>query len=472
MAGVDWHDFERVKSCSRPSLTLSIFSILGALITNAPAAGIILEKDRPWSTSVTKIVPFTTERGHGAYDSGYKSYFNDKNGKVLSIDNNLIAGIVTFPDAAEFQNITQELSLLPLRSKQADLETVVAKVPGTRPYLAPQIAALENQIARFKSGERKINGKWLTASEYQKLQADTAAAQATAKAQAERRIAEQKAAEEKQRAEQKALEEKRAAEEKTAERERAEKEEKATVDLKQSNEQFETAEKRAAESYQRSPKATLSGQVFVSTRGGESVKLGAVQISLFARDAMDILLAGLKKYADFKIQQAGASLEVVKVAREQADADVREAAAQERAAFDTYLKSIGTNDSATAKQAHDAAKEAANNAREAASNLSSQYFKVIGNVDFYYSGAFYFAYLRSPIQTAETDADGKFVIEIPPTGAFVIAAQDKRRVWQDTERYYWLQPVSLEGRQQRVQNLSNSNLTSATGTSSLVLTKD
>ena len=74
---------------------------------------------------------------------------------------------------------------------------------------------------------------------------------------------------------------------------------------------------------------------------------------------------------------------------------------------------------------------------------------------FYFSGAFYFAFLQSPIQTAETDADGKFVIEIPKTGAFVIAAQAERSVGEETERYYWLQPVSLEGQSQRVQNLTN-----------------
>ena len=57
------------------------------------------------------------------------------------------------------------------------------------------------------------------------------------------------------------------------------------------------------------------------------------------------------------------------------------------------------------------------------------------------------------------------------SGRFVIAAQAERSVGNYTERYYWLQPVSLESGQ-RIQNLSNNNLTSATGTSSLVLTKD
>ena len=149
--------------------------------------------------------------------------------------------------------------------------------------------------------------------------------------------------------------------------------------LKRLHEQFEAVEKRAAQEYESSARGMLSGQVFVSTQGGENFKLGAVQVSLFARDAIDALLAGLKAYVDD---------------------------------------------------------------------------------------------LGSPIQTAETDADGKFVIEIPKAGAFVIAAQARRSIREKTERYYWLQPVSLEGQQQRVQNLSNNNLTSTTGTSSLILTTD
>jgi hypothetical protein len=53
-----------------------------------------------------------------------------------------------------------------------------------------------------------------------------------------------------------------------------------------------------------------------------------------------------------------------------------------------------------------------------------------------------------------------------------LQAQAKGSVGQETETYYWLQPISLEGQPQHTQNLSNNNLTNATGTSSLVLTQD
>jgi hypothetical protein len=364
----------RVKSIPRFIVALYIFSI-PALIGNARAAGIIIEKEVLRSGSVYKVVPFTTEGGH----DGFKSYFTDKNGKTLTIDNASIIKIVSFPD---IQNLTDEATLTSLRAKKADLEHVSAEVPSTKPYIAPQVAAIERQITRFLSGERMVNREWFTGPEYQKMQAD-------AKAYEEKRRAEAEAARERYLTELKAAEEKRIEEEKVAERERAEKARKAAEALKRLHERFEAAEEQAARDYERSARGTLSGQVFVSTRGGENFKLGAVQVALFARDAIDTLLTGLQAYMD---------------------------------EFNFGEK----------------------------------------------SGHFYFSHLGSPIETAETDADGKFVIEIPKTRAFVIAAQARRSVGDTTERYYWLQPVSLEGRQQRVQNLSNNNLTSTTGGPSLI----
>jgi len=197
-----------------------------------------------------------------------------------------------------------------------------------------------------------------------------------------------------------AAEKKRIEAQQSAERERAEKEKNAEADLNQSRVEFQAAEQRASQAYQTAKKGTVAGQVFVSSRGGENFKLGAVEVGLFARDAVDALVAGLKTYADIKIQE--------------------------------------------------------------------QKWRRV----FFYSGSFYFSYLQSPIRTAETDADGKFVMEVPKSGRFVIAAQAKRSVGNETEEYYWLQPVSLEGQQQLNQNLTNNNLTSTPGSSSLIHTAD
>ena len=63
--------------------------------------------------------------------------------------------------------------------------------------------------------------------------------------------------------------------------------------LTKAGQEFETAEMRAQHAYEGSEKGTLSGQIFVTTKGRENVKLGASQVSLFARDAVDTLMSGI-----------------------------------------------------------------------------------------------------------------------------------------------------------------------------------
>ena len=196
----------------------------------------------------------------------------------------------------------------------------------------------------------------------------------------------------------------------------------------------------------------------MSTKGGENFKLGAVEVALFARDAIDVLVAGLRTYADIKIQQLRPSVDAAKSTYTQADV-------AKSAAYQMSLNSIGKPDFQAADRAWQEATRVYDKARD-------EYFKIGAELRVYFSGAFYFGFLGFPIQRVETDADGKFVIQIPESGRFVIAAQAKRSVGDSTERYYWLQPTSLEGQQQLTQNLSNNNLTSTTGTSSLIHTKD
>jgi hypothetical protein len=257
-----------------------------------------------------------------------------------------------------------------------------------------------------------------------------------------------------------AAEEKQIEEQKAAERGRAEKEKNAEADLKRSVEEFQAAEQSASKAYGSAAKGTLSGQVFVSTAGGENVKLGAVQIGLFARDAIDALLPVVKKYADFKIQELRRSVAEAKAAEDQAEAS-------QKAAWEALTGAIlgGRGD-------YEAKREASDRATTAAAAALRQHLEMKEQLKVCYSGGFYLALLQSPIRTAETDADGKFVIEVPKTGPFVIAAQAQRRTLETTERYYWLQPVSLEGQQQLTQNLSNNDLTSTTGSSSLIHTQD
>jgi hypothetical protein len=173
---------------------------------------------------------------------------------------------------------------------------------------------------------------------------------------------------------------------------------------------------------------------------------------------IDALLPAMKKYADYKIQQLSGAVAEAKAAQDQAEANQKTAS--------------GAVTQAIRKGRRDYRGAEERDAIQAVAIARQQYSEINDKLNYCYSGGFYFAALQSPIHAAETDAEGKFVIEVPRTGRFVIAAQARRSVGDYTEHYYWLQPVSLEGQQQLTQNLSNNNLTSTTGTSSLVLTKD
>ena len=251
------------------------------------------------------------------------------------------------------------------------------------------------------------------------------------------------------------MEEKRIQEQKAAEQQRQQ----AEADLKQAEEEFQAAERRSGNADQNAAKGTLSGQVFVSTEGGENFKLGAVKVGLFARDAIDGLVAKLKKSADYKIQQLRGPVAEAKAAQDQAEASYT-------AASNAVTQAIRAN------KDYKAAEDAQGAALDAKFAASRRYSEMNEELSFCYSGGFYFGFLQSAIRTAETDAEGRFVIEVPRTGGFVIAAEGMRRVMEHTEHYYWLQPVSLEGQQQLTQNLSNNNLTNAAGSSSLIHTRD
>jgi hypothetical protein len=234
--------------------------------------------------------------------------------------------------------------------------------------------------------------------------------------------------------------------------------------------QFQTAELRVQHAYQRSEKGTLTGQVFIATKGAENMKLGAVSVSLFDGDAIDNLLGGLSAFASAKSRQL--QLDIVRAqtmeqqaatALERAQAAKEEAEAKAEKSHELFRRGLPLSDGARMqvdadKQALSEAKEILDSARSTALGASAERRSLLAMQAYYHSPSFYFSYLSYPIQTAETDAEGRFVLQLPLTGGFVIAAQAGRSAGTQWESYYWLQPVSLNGQQQGVQNLSNSNV--------------
>jgi hypothetical protein len=253
--------------------------------------------------------------------------------------------------------------------------------------------------------------------------------------------------------------------------------------LTKKGEQFAAAKVQATHAYQNSEKGTLSGQIFVATNARDNIKLGAQYIALFPYDGVNILLAGLHEFAGVKadllqidISAAQEEEEQAKLAEraaasavEQAKAAVEQADRTERRDRELYRTGIGSSDGVTAINAAreagvaarkdlDAARKAENRARDAANTARRKIDSLSEEQAYYYSDDFWFSLLQSPIQTAETDAEGKFELQLPRIGKWVIAAHGQRMTRNRIESYYWLQPVSLDGQNKRVQNLNNNNL--------------
>ena len=177
-------------------------------------------------------------------------------------------------------------------------------------------------------------------------------------------------------------------------------------------------------------------------------------MQLYAFENTEKLMAGLRRYARIQLRQNGADLDAAKAAYEQATA------AQE-AAFDLHLKSILDEQN---KANYESARKSATAARERYEKLRNKlvlnrvrillFFRLLCSADFCGNRCGWKIYHSSAERGQVCDP----------------AAHAKRHLIGDIEQYYWLQPVSMDGESQRVQNFSNNNLTSTPGTSSMVHT--
>lgn len=88
------------------------------------------------------------------------------------------------------------------------------------------------------------------------------------------------------------------------------------------------------------------------------------------------------------------------------------------------------------------------------------------------SGRYFLGDLPPALATAQTDASGDFVIEVPRKGRFVLAAYAQRYVLGTTEEYCWLMRLPDDARAGAKVLLSNETLTTAESPLSLVHTKE
>lgn len=188
----------------------------------------------------------------------------------------------------------------------------------------------------------------------------------------------------------------------------------------------------------------LHGQVFIVTQGGESIKLALTEIKLYKPSDIELAKAEYREANDER-QEAFKRREEELLKRR-----------------DNFRQELDALKQTYAVQGEDSP--------ELRGKIADLQIKVEGaqidtaqlNKDKQKDDSLFFQHLQNPFATATTDADGKFDISVPANERFAIAAMNHRRVGGDTEKYFWLVWVSLDGQGSKTLMLSNRNLITGT----------
>ena len=196
-------------------------------------------------------------------------------------------------------------------------------------------------------------------------------------------------------------------------------------------------------------KASVSGQVFIVTKGGENIKLGSIHVYLYSEEGTEAIVGPL-------VDQALAGIKRIKPTMDAQYATCK----QLKATLDDYKANgvpNGTDLDAFGSKAE---------------NAFTQYRNTLSSYYFYFSQTYYTKALPTPLADAQTDADGKFIIQIPKTGSWVLEAEGERKVVKDTEAYLWITKVTRDMIDKGQVFLNNENLSTSDSSNSLVKTMD
>jgi hypothetical protein len=192
----------------------------------------------------------------------------------------------------------------------------------------------------------------------------------------------------------------------------------------------------------------LSGQVFIVTEGAVNFKLGLVEVTAIPQK--DVLAFIAKKKGE--VESVKASLMKKYEAAERAYDIAHNRWSKVTTAYTNALNSDAPeNDQHVLGEAFEVRSAEYRNARSERDVAETDY-KTFPTAGYFFEG------IPNGIATSTTDADGKFLIKIPRTERYMLAAHASRQVLDKKEEYYWLVNVSLDGAPSKSIMLSNNNL--------------
>ncbi len=220
------------------------------------------------------------------------------------------------------------------------------------------------------------------------------------------------------------------------------------------------------------PDVTIDGEIFVVTKGGQSIKLGLVEVALFPMQTLMPFLEMKNAAQTNKLQRLEQEIkmameeekrleEVSRVATEKWEAAYNEDHSNRIARILNGTYKDSSNDSPNVlldalEKSHKLACDAAVEASVKAHNLRFEKNQLL-------SERYYFDSLPEPLRMTKTNSDGRFRLLVPGSGLFAVAAIASRHVGDDVERYYWLLKIDPRAGANQTIMLSNDNLMSSEG---------
>jgi hypothetical protein len=209
---------------------------------------------------------------------------------------------------------------------------------------------------------------------------------------------------------------------------------------------------------------TIDGQVFIVTAGGLAIKLALVQVAAVSQSDVQKHIADIDASLAEEREKIDATVAELTQAIQRDRRSLGPAKwAGGKGGFGWWMMEgpgRGKNGATEWPKFHAIEQRLAKNEERASEPRSRQ--------KYLYSAAPYLADLPPAVETAKTDADGRFQLSVPDEGDYVLVASASRLVLNVTEKYCWM--VKLDSRASKV-TLSNDNLTTSGSSDSIVTTQ-
>lgn len=201
----------------------------------------------------------------------------------------------------------------------------------------------------------------------------------------------------------------------------------------------------------------LAGTVSLGVPGGEPTHFPGVRVAAYTLDALLPLLAEKNAYVQGELARLAPQVQA-------AGEEKKRRAALAKDAQQAYL------DSPASDPLRSSLHFAAGQAKADVGTAAADYQYLLDEHDDALDGDFYFRDLPKPTVEAQTDAAGKFALDLPSGGPYVLAVRIHQTGLGDTRTHYWLVKIALEDGSQRSLPLTRDNVASAGSEDSLIHT--